>query len=56
VQLLLGKGADTIAKDSEGFTALWWVVKRGYKAVIQLLLNKGADINIIYPDRGIALG
>ncbi|RBR25720.1 uncharacterized protein FIESC28_01473 [Fusarium coffeatum] len=45
VKLLLNKGAEIEAKDSEyGLTPLLWAVRNGYKAVVEILLEKGADI------------
>ena len=43
VRLLLEKGADLEAKDSNRETALHKAAFRGYEAVVRLLLEKGAD-------------
>jgi hypothetical protein len=44
VSLLLGKGADVKAKDSNGGTALYRAAERGHEAVVKLLLEKGAEL------------
>ena len=46
VQLLIEKGADLNAKDSEHRTALSYAIYNGHKEIVQLLLNKGADYDI----------
>ncbi|GKU13619.1 unnamed protein product, partial [Fusarium langsethiae] len=47
VKLLLDKGAEVEAKDSEyGLTPLSWAARHGHDAVVKLLLDKGAEITI----------
>jgi hypothetical protein len=45
VKLLLDKGADINAKDSDGMTALMYAASSGQTNMVEFLLNKGADIN-----------
>ena len=45
VQLLLDKGADINAKDSNGETALMEAADNGHLEVVKQLLAKGADVN-----------
>ncbi len=44
VQLLLDKGANIEAKDTDGWTPLMSAAVNGHEAVVQLLLGKGANI------------
>jgi hypothetical protein len=44
IRLLLEKGADIEAKNSNGWTALNIAIRNRHKAVIRLLLEKGTDI------------
>ncbi len=43
---LIEKGVDVNAKDKEGYTAIYDAAARGHKDVVELLINKGAEINI----------
>ena len=43
VELLLEKGADVESKDTEGQTPLSWAAKNGHEAVVNVLLEKGAE-------------
>src|SRR3972149_7805041 len=45
VKLLLSKGADVKAKNSEGVTALTAASFSGHLETVKLLLSKGADVN-----------
>ncbi|RYP70200.1 hypothetical protein DL771_005587 [Monosporascus sp. 5C6A] len=45
VQLLLDKGAEIDAKDSNSRTPLSWAAEKGHKEIVQLLLDKGAEID-----------
>jgi ankyrin repeat protein len=49
VLLLLEKGADVNAKDSEGQTPLSWAGQNGHEAVVRLLLGRG-DVDPDSPD------
>src|SRR5262249_6350618 len=42
VRLLLAKGADVRAEDSEGGTPLDWAMRRGETSIVQLLRQAGA--------------
>ncbi|RDW57753.1 hypothetical protein BP5796_12554 [Coleophoma crateriformis] len=43
-QLLARSGIKTDLADNRGWTALFWAVEKGHKAVVKLLLEKGADL------------
>jgi ankyrin repeat protein len=43
--LILDKGADIEANDSEGYTALIWAVDFKHTEIVKLLIRRGADIN-----------
>ena len=43
--LLIEKGANIDAKDSEGDTALTWAIREGRASICALLIRKGADVN-----------
>lgn len=45
IQSLLSAGADTGARDLEGFTALHWTTERGSVEAATVLLAAGADVN-----------
>src|ERR1035437_10371526 len=45
VKVLLNKGVNINAKDTNGATALIKAASRGYADMTRLLLDKGADIN-----------
>ncbi|PKK48533.1 hypothetical protein CI102_7934, partial [Trichoderma harzianum] len=44
VRLLLDNGADVMASDNAGRTALSLAASNGHEAVVKLLLENGADI------------
>jgi ankyrin repeat protein len=44
VKLLLDRGAELEAKDSDDPTPLSWAVKRGHKTVVKLLRDRGAVV------------
>src|SRR4029079_8467713 len=46
VALLLDKGADVDAKDSDGRTALIAATSAGYTDVVRVLLRHGADMDV----------
>ena len=43
--LLAANGVNPNSKDNNSQTPLSWALKEGHKAVVELLLNIGADIN-----------
>ena len=45
VKEALGKGADVDVTDNIGQTALMAASRKGHKAMVKLLLDKGADVN-----------
>ncbi|NCG57103.1 MAG: hypothetical protein GWP35_09400 [Proteobacteria bacterium] len=45
VPLLLEKGAEVNARDTDGFTPLMWAARSSTPEIVQLLLEKGADVN-----------
>lgn len=47
MELLLEKGAELRSKDYYGQTPLSWAAKKRHKAVVKLLLEKGAGIKSI---------
>jgi ankyrin repeat protein len=51
VALLLDLGVDVNGSDSEGNTALFGAVAKGFNSVVQLLADKGANLNL-YNKRG----
>ena len=44
-ELLITKGADVNAKDSQGWTLLQHAAINGHKEIAQLLIANGADVN-----------
>ena len=46
MRLLLANGADVNAEGGEYGCALQAASNRGHKAIVKLLLDKGADVNI----------
>ena len=52
VQALLAKDADVLEKDNNGWTPLLLASDRGYTPIIQVLLDKGADIQTKEPKQG----
>ncbi|KAK4160704.1 ankyrin repeat-containing domain protein [Cladorrhinum sp. PSN259] len=57
VRLLLEKGANIEATDSNGRTALSWATLKGHEPVVRLLLEQGADVEMesIYSGRTLLL-
>lgn len=55
VKMLLAKGADVNAKDSEGKTPLMNAAYYGRKEIVKFLLEHGADVNARYVDGCTAL-
>ena len=47
MELLLGKGANFDAKDSNGNTALMLALQNGQTAAMELLLSKRADVEVM---------
>lgn len=45
MKLLLEKGADADARDSDGATPLWRVVFRAQLRAVELLLERWVDVN-----------
>ncbi|GJJ13200.1 hypothetical protein Clacol_007451 [Clathrus columnatus] len=54
VSLLEDRSVDINAKDEYGYTPLHLAADRGYKDIVAILLNKGADISIRDPDDYLA--
>jgi len=52
IKLLLARGADANARDSDGFTSLYWRARAGDDASIRLLLAHGANPNLTSYIRG----
>ena len=46
LQLLLDRGVEVGAKDSDDRTPLWMAVEEGHAAIVQLLLDRGAEVNM----------
>ncbi len=46
VRLLLDRGADVNVIYPDGSTALHAAARQGYKGIVQLLLEKGADTRV----------
>ena len=46
----LGHGAKINARDTNGWTALYWASERGHLAVVRELLARGADVDARYSD------
>lgn len=44
-----------MTQDENGQTALFWPAREGYEAVVQLLLEHGADVNLKDDDGQTAL-
>ena len=40
---MIDSGADTEAKDQNGWTPLFWAARLGYTEVVKLLVSKGAS-------------
>lgn len=55
-QLINKTGIEIDASDAEGNTALIWAVKYGYEWALKLLLEKGANPNIITQKKASPLG
>ena len=47
MKLLVKKGGDMESKDEGGQTPLSWAAVEGHEAVVQLPIEKGADINCL---------
>ena len=47
VKALLDRGANPNAADSTGNTPLFGAVAKGFNTVVQLLVDKGADVNVV---------
>ena len=41
----LAAGVDVNAKDKYGWTPLHWAAREGHKKIVELLIDKGADVN-----------
>ena len=46
VKLLLDRGSDINAKNSDGVTSLMAAAEKGHTEVVRLLLDKGVDLNV----------
>lgn len=55
MKLLLEKSADLNFQDNNGRTPLSWAAKKGYKAIVMLLFEKGARLNSQKNDSGMLL-
>ncbi len=49
VEILLGQGADLLARSDKGFTALLFAAREGQTDIVRALLDHGADINEALP-------
>lgn len=47
IDLLLEYGADPALAPADGFTPVMWAVKRGNHAILDRLINAGADIDVV---------
>src|SRR5205814_7579494 len=52
VKALLARGAKVNAKEKRGQTALMWASAEGHAAVVELLLEAGADFRTALPESG----
>ena len=55
LEAALAAGADVNARDDRGWTALMYVVDKGYVLLVEPLLNAKADLNVRAPDGATAL-
>ena len=44
VKWLLDQGAKAMARDNNGFDALWYACHRGYFGIVDLLVQRGAKV------------
>ena len=49
MKTLLNRGADVDMADWEGMTGLFYAVTRDHKAIVDILLDHGANIERYYP-------
>ena len=42
----IAAGTDVNIKDDDGFTSLYYAAQNGYKEIAELLIEKGADVNV----------
>jgi ankyrin repeat protein len=51
LQALINAGGDPNATRPDGTTVLWQSVNRGYTDIVEMLINAGANVNVVCRER-----